>query len=76
MIAAAVHTTGVNWQSVAVITSIVVGLLSTVFGVVARLVSNQITAAINKFRVDVVSQLDTRLTSVETKLDDLHGKRR
>lgn len=73
---AAVRTTGINWESVAVIIGVVVGVMSTVFGIVAKMVGNQVTSAINKFRIEVVNQLDNRLTSVESKVTDIHNRRR
>lgn len=65
--AATVHTTGINWESVAVIAGIVVGLMSTVLGFFAKLIGNQITAAINKFRVDVIGLLENRMTAMESR---------
>jgi BMFP domain-containing protein YqiC len=67
-----VHTSGINWASVAAITTAVVLVMSTIFATVARYVSSQVTGAINKLRVDVINKLDTRLTAVETKLDTVN----
>ena len=68
--AQAVHTTGVNWSSV----SIIVGLLTVILGAFAKYVANQITRAINQFQINVISLLDRRLTTVETKVDDVRSK--
>ena len=66
-----VHTTGVNWISVLTITLTIVTLLSIILGLVSRVLANRITGAIDKFRIDVVTQLDTRLTRVEAKLESI-----
>jgi hypothetical protein len=66
-LATTVHTSGVNWQSVAAIVGAVVVAMSAVFGLIARVVSNQITGAINKFRIEVVDKLDRRLTRIEAQ---------
>lgn len=68
VVAPAVHTTGVNWESVAVIAGFVTTLVTLLFGIFARLVANQITNAINKLRIDVIRQIELRLTEVETVL--------
>jgi hypothetical protein len=67
-----VHTTGVNWVSVATIVGATVVLISFIFGVFAKYVSAQITASINVFRIDVVAKLDERLGKVEGKLDTIN----
>lgn len=75
--AAVVHTAGVNWQATVAIVGGVVVIMSAVIGVFSRWIAGQITGAINQFRVDVVAQLDLRLTAVETKLSDLgRGRQR
>lgn len=75
--AAVVHTAGVNWQATVAIVGSVVIIMSAVIGVFSRWIAGQITGAINKFRIDVVAQLDIRLTAVETKLSDLgRGRQR
>lgn len=66
-----VHTTGVNWSSVVTITSAVVVLMTAVLGLTAKYISSRITSSIDRFRIDVVSKLDTRLIQVETKLDNI-----
>ena len=63
---AVVHTTGINVQATIAIVASVVAILSVVFGIFAKLIGNQITDAINKFRIEVINQLDTRLTTLET----------
>jgi pyruvate/oxaloacetate carboxyltransferase len=78
---AAVHTTGINWTSVlTIVVSILSGIavlsagLASVVRSSSRQVATTITAAINQFRIDVVNQLDVRLTAVETKMDDIRDK--
>jgi hypothetical protein len=66
--AASVHTEGVNWELVAAVVTCVVTTMTVVFGLFARLVSGQITSAIDRFRIEVVSVMDKRLTIVETIL--------
>jgi len=76
ILATTVHTSGINWASVLTITGSVITVVTIVFGFIARLVSNQITSAINKFRIEVVTKLDIRLTHVEQKLDDIQTNTR
>lgn len=76
ILATTVHTTGINWESVIAIVAAIVTVMSIVIGVIGKMIGNQITSAINKFRLDVVAQLDNRLTSVEQKLNDLTNRRR
>jgi hypothetical protein len=63
-----VHTTGVNWELVAAIVTCVVTTMTVIFGLFARLVSGQITSAIDRFRIEVVSVMDKRLAVVEAIL--------
>jgi hypothetical protein len=64
-----VHTTGINWASVLTIVLGIVTLLSIIVGFTSRYLGNRITGSIDKFRIEVVSQLDTRLTKVEAQID-------
>jgi hypothetical protein len=66
VLAANVHTTGVNIESVITIVGGTVVILTAIFGLFARWISGRITGAIDKFRIDVVFQLDTRLTKLES----------
>jgi hypothetical protein len=73
-----VHTSGINWESVV---TIVVGIVTTLsivgglfFRYLGKLIANSITAAIDKFRIDVVYALDVRLARVETKVDNVREK--
>lgn len=68
---APVHTTGVNWASVVTITAAVVVIMTTVFSIVARYITSRIGGAVDRFRIEVVDKLDTRLTSVETTLVEI-----
>jgi hypothetical protein len=70
---ATVHTTGVNWESVIAIVASTIVILSAMIGAFAKIISDRITSAINRFRLDVVNQLDNRLTAVETKLNDIRN---
>lgn len=63
-----VHGTGVNWELVATLAGVIIPSLTVIFGIFARLVANSITSSIDKFRIEVVSVLDHRLTVVETIL--------
>jgi len=72
--AAPVHTTGINWASVFTIVIGIVGALSIIFGFVSRYLGNRITGSIDKFRIEVVSQLDTRLTKVEEQLNAVRNQ--
>jgi len=60
-----VHATGVNWDAVVAITCSVIVAMSVIGGLFARLVGGQITTAIDKFRIEVINSLDTRLTRLE-----------
>jgi hypothetical protein len=75
-LAETVRTTGINWESIAVIAGSVAAVMSLIIGAFAKWISNQITGAINKFRIEVISQMDTRLTSVETKVSDIQSNTR
>ena len=62
---ATVRTSGINWESVGTIIAAVVAAMTFVLGLFARYVSGQITGSIDKFRIDVISRLDTRITILE-----------
>lgn len=64
-IAATVHTSGINWESVGTIIAAVVAAMTFVLGAFAKYVSGQITGSIDKFRIDVIARLDTRITILE-----------
>ena len=70
-LAETVRTSGINWASVTVIAGVVSCIMALIIGAFAKWISNQITGAINKFRIEVISQMDTRLTSVETTVRDI-----
>jgi hypothetical protein len=70
----AVHTTGINWASVTTIVASILGGMSIIIGIFAKLISNQITGGINKFRIDVVNSLDTRLTILEQFMKDMSAQ--
>jgi uncharacterized membrane protein len=67
--AQAVHTTGINWASVLTIICAVVGALALIFGVITRFfakyISDRITGAIDKLRIDVIASMDKRVTILE-----------
>lgn len=67
-----VHTAGINWESVGTIIAAVVAALSFIIGAFARYISNKITGAIDKFRIDVISRMDTRISLLELSV---FGKR-
>ena len=60
-----VRTSGINWESVGTIIAAVVAALTFVLGLFARYVSGRITGSIDKFRIDVIARLDTRITILE-----------
>ena len=73
-----VHTTGVNWDSVAAIVGIISGVITTFAIIVgwisksfAKYITNQITSSINQFRIEVVATLENRLTRVEDMTENL-----
>lgn len=73
-----VHTTGINWESVATIVAAVVGALTALITIVGRYLSNRITGAIDKFRVDVIGRMDTRISLLEQQVfgQPRNGRRR
>jgi hypothetical protein len=77
--AQAVHTTGINWASVLTIVCAVVGALAVIFGAMARWIAKSlegaITAAIDKFRIEVVSTLATDLAVVKAQVANLINTR-
>lgn len=68
-----VHTTGINWESVFTIIGSIVTVLAIVGALATRTIGNKITAAIHEFQITVINKLDTRLTQVEDKLDDIRN---
>jgi hypothetical protein len=56
-----VHTEGVNWELVATICTI----LTFTFGILAYYISTRITTSIHKFRIEVISKMETRLALLE-----------
>jgi hypothetical protein len=73
-IAPTVHTTGINWASVTAIVGGCVVILSFIMGIVSKYLGNRITGSIDRFRIDVVNQLDSRLTKVEEQLNAIRNK--
>ena len=71
-----VHTTGINWESVGTIIAATVAAMSFIFGLSARYVSGRITTAIDKFRIDVISKMDTRISILEEKSIDAGNRSR
>jgi len=59
------HTNGINWASVVTLVGSVAVTMSIIIGVFAKVISNQITGAINKLRIDVISDLYLRITALE-----------
>lgn len=70
-LAETVRTAGVNWESIAVIAGVSSSMMTLIVGAFAKWISNQITGAINKFRIEVITQMDNRLTSVEITVKDI-----
>jgi hypothetical protein len=77
-LADAVHTTGINWESVSTIIVGVITGLAIICGAFTRylgkIISSTVTSAIDRFRVEVVSALDVRLARVEEKVDNVRDK--
>jgi hypothetical protein len=71
-----IHTTGVNWELVSAVVTCVVLVMTAVFSVIAKLVTNQISGAINRFRIEVIAKMDNRLTILEQIVaDDKKGRK-
>lgn len=73
---AAVHTTGINWDSVATIVTSIVTAISLIGGFMikrfAKYLGDRIDRAIDKLRIDPIGKLDTRLVRVEAVLEVEH----
>jgi hypothetical protein len=65
LVATPVHTTGVNWESVATITGVLVVILTAILGLFAKWIAAQITGAIDRFHLNVITVLDKRLSALE-----------
>lgn len=76
LVAASVHTIGINWASVLTIVSAVVVIMTAVLGVLTRYVASKVTGAIDKFRIDVFDPLEGRVTAVEARQGVRRGGRR
>ena len=81
ILATTVHTTGINWASVVTIVCSVVGALAIIFAAITRFfakyISDRITGAIDKLRLDVLAQMDKRVTILEilAGIRDKEGKK-
>jgi hypothetical protein len=64
-LATTVQTSGINWETVGTLIASIVAAMTFVFGMFARYVSNRITGAIDRFRIEVIARLDTRITVLE-----------
>lgn len=73
---AAVHTVGINWDSVLTIVSAVVVIMTAVFSVLARYVAMKITGSIDKFRIESFDPLESRVTQVEARQGVTRRRRR
>jgi hypothetical protein len=62
---AAVHTAGVNWESVAAIVSAVCAVFAIMASLIARYLGNKITGAIDSFRIQIFEPLDKRVFALE-----------
>lgn len=73
-----VHTTGVNWVATVTIVVGVATVISIIGGFFVRYISKEITVgitgAIDRLRIDVISSLETRLTTVEITLKSILRK--
>lgn len=61
----------VDWAPVLTVMVSILTVASLVLGFFARMVGNQISGSINKFRIEVVNELETRLARVEQRLSDI-----
>jgi hypothetical protein len=59
------HTSGINWESVGTIVAAVVAFITLALSIIGRLVTNKITGSIDKFRIDVISRMDVRISLLE-----------
>jgi hypothetical protein len=64
-LATTVHTSGINWETVGTLIGSIIAAVTLIFGFFARYISNRITASIDRFRIDVIAKMDTRLTVLE-----------
>jgi hypothetical protein len=67
---ATVHTSGINWPSVLTIVFGSVATLSIILGFLLRFtgryISDKITGAIDRLRIDVILEMDRRVVVLET----------
>lgn len=61
-----VQTSGINWESIAAITVAITTVMSLLLGILNRSVGNQITAAMNNLRIEVIAKLETRIAILES----------
>jgi hypothetical protein len=72
-----VHTSGINWESVAVIAGVILAIITAVTGWIGHQITNAVSDLSEKLELkleskDKVSTIDLRLTQVEQVLKD-HG---
>jgi hypothetical protein len=75
ILAATVQTSGINWESVFAISASVCAIMVAVVGAFVKIVGNQITRAIDKLRIDVLSNLEQRLAVVEAIIQALRKEK-
>jgi hypothetical protein len=56
---------GINWTSVLTIICSIVAALAIVFAAIARAVTSSVTNSIDKFRIEVIAKMETRLSILE-----------
>lgn len=59
------HTVGINWPSVLTIICAIVGAVAIIFAGIAKVVTNAVTNSIDKFRIEVIAKMETRLSILE-----------
>lgn len=60
-----VQTSGINWESVSAVVVAVVTCVSLMMTWLSRSIANQITRAIDRLRIEVITKLDRRVTILE-----------
>lgn len=60
-----VHTTGVNWESVAVIVAAIATTMTFVLTLFAKVIGGTIAGAVDKLRIEVIAKMDNRITTLE-----------
>ena len=63
-----------SWAVILTVACSLIVAFGVITSLIGRLIGDRITNAIDRFRIEVVSSLDLRLTHVEDKLEEIRRK--